>query len=47
MHSSEQAGVLFIMELYGDITITTTTLTIKWHWNSVLMLPYQRNALFT
>jgi hypothetical protein len=30
MHSREQAGVLFIMELYGDIIITTTTtLTIK------------------
>jgi hypothetical protein len=29
MHSSEQAGVLFIMELYGDIIITTTTLIIN------------------
>jgi hypothetical protein len=26
MHSNEQAGVLFIMELYGDITTTTTTI---------------------
>jgi len=26
MHSSEQAGVLCIVELYGDITTTTTTI---------------------
>jgi len=27
VHSSEQAGVLCIVELYGDITTTTTTTT--------------------